>query len=230
MYQEINITNVLNPDSIKQILDQLERCEQENVRFVVLKGAEKVFCNGLDIAWVVNGEESKFAQAMNLYATCLKKLQVGKFISVALVNGTVAGGGMGLVCACDFVIAEESSTFSLPEGLLGLIPGMILPALLNRLSPQCIKKMVFTGKKYSASTAIEFGIVDEISNNHSKALNNAVNTMRSCKTTAVGDIKEILYTFHSNNDELALQGMINLRAKLQDPEINQRLQDIAEML
>jgi len=230
MYQEIKIPNVLNPDSIKQILDQLEKCEQANVRFVVLIGEEKVFCNGLDIAWVANGEELKVGQAMNLYATFLKKLQVGKFISVALVNGRVAGGGMGLVCACDYVIAEESSTFSLPEGLLGLIPGMILPALLNRLSPQCIKKMVFTGKKYSAITAIEFGIVDEISNDHAKALDIAINTMRSCKTTAVGDVKEILYTFHSNNDELAMQGMTNLKAKLQDPEIKQRLKDISEMM
>ena len=95
---------------------------------------------------------------MQKYASFLKKIQTEKFISISLVCGSVSGGGLGIVCASDYVIVEDSSTFSLPEGLLGLIPGMILPSLLNRISPQQIKKMVFTGKKYPASFALDCGI------------------------------------------------------------------------
>jgi enoyl-CoA hydratase/carnithine racemase len=68
---------------------------------------------------------------------------------------------MGVVCACDYVIANTDSEFSLPEGLLGLIPGMIMPSLLNRLTPQQIKKMVLTGKGYKAEIAMEWGFDDE---------------------------------------------------------------------
>jgi len=230
MFQEILIPNVLNPEAIKQMLHDIELCEHKQVRFVVLKGSDNVFCNGLDIAWVANGDALDFNEDLQHYASFLKKLQAGKFISIALAKGVVAGGGMGIVCACDYVIADETSTFSLPEGLLGLIPGMILPSLLSRLSPVLIKKMVFTGKKIGVHDALKFGIVDELNNDIQKALLDAINSMRSCKHDAVGDLKHILYGHYLNNEGLSIEGMRNLSQKLKDPDILQRLKDIADML
>ncbi len=200
------------------------------MRFVALKGSETVFCNGLDLAWAAGSMKGDDFEDMKNYAGFLKKLQQGNFISIALVKGTVSGGGMGIVCACDHVIAEETSTYSLPEGLLGLIPGMILPSLLNRLSSHRIKKMVLTGKKYSAATALEFGIIDELSGNLQKSLDEAIQTMRSCKPGAVRDIKEILYLSSSNKDELAVKGMHVLNQRLQEPEIKQRLKDLSDFI
>ena len=71
---------------------------------------------------------------------------------------------------------------------------MILPSLLNRLTPQRIKSMVYTGKKYTALNALEFGIIDEISNNRQKAIEDNIKALRSCKSGAVADMKEILYS------------------------------------
>ena len=230
MYKEIHIPAVLNPESISNLNSQLLECEKQTIRFIVLKGSDGVFCNGLDLSWVANSKDADHQKDMKHYADFLKKLQCGKFISIALVKGAVSGGGMGVVCACDHVVADESSTYSLPEGLLGLIPGMILPSLLNRLSPQHVKKMVFTGKKYSATAARDFGIVDEITNDHEKALSDAVNSMRSCKPCAVEDIKEIVYTSNANKDELAVKGMNILNKRLQEPEIKQRLKDISDFM
>lgn len=230
MYKEIHIPSVLNPESIGHLNKQLLNCEETQTRFIVLKGSDNIFCNGLDLSWVANSYEANHTQDMQHYADFLKKLQSGQFISIALVNGIVSGGGMGVVCACDYVIANDTSTFSLPEGLLGLIPGMILPSLLNRLSPQQIKKMVFTGKKYSASEALQFNAVDEITNEHPIALSNAINAMRSCKPGAVSDIKEILYSSQASKDELAAKGMAILNKRLNESEIKQRLKDIADFM
>ena len=230
MYKEILIPEVLNPESIKDLLNQLSECENENIRFVILKGNHTIFCNGLDLAWVANSATGDHIKEMRQYAACLKKLQSGKIISIAVVKGVVSGGGMGIVCACDHVIAEETCTFSLPEGLLGLIPGMILPSLLNRLSPQRVKKMVLTGKKYSCQTAVDYGIVDEIASDHPKAITDAINMMRSCKPGAANDIKEILYASYTNKDELAVKGMNVLSERLKEPEIKQRLQDISDFM
>jgi len=234
MHTEIYIPAVLNPGSISDLIKQLNNAENENARFVVFKGGENtssgsVFCNGLDLSWVANHEDD-YMKDMHAYAEFLKKIQDGKFIAIAIVNGVVSGGGMGIVCACDHVIADQSSTFSLPEGLLGLIPGMILPSLLNRLSPQRVKKMVLTGKKYSASEALEYGVIDEISSDHQKALDDAINSMRSCKPGAVADIKEIIYTAYISKDELALKGMNILSARLREEEIKQRLKDISDFM
>lgn len=229
LYKEITIPAVLNPLSITDLTNQLAECEKENTRFIVLKGSDEVFCNGLDLAWVANSEGDHINN-MQHYAAFLKKLQTGKFISIALVKGIVSGGGMGIVCACDHVIADESSTYSLPEGLLGLIPGMILPSLLNRLTPQRVKKMVLTGKKYSSKDALEYGIIDEVVTDLSKALDSAVNALRSCKPGGVSDIKELLYNSHGNKDELAVRGMNILNERLQEPEIKQRLKDISDFM
>jgi len=137
---------------------------------------------------------------------------------------------MGIVCACDHVIAEENSTFALPEGLLGLIPGMIMPALLNRLSPQRIKKMVLTGTNYTSKIAHDWGIVDDVVTKATlqDATTKAISSMKNCKKDPVGDVKQLLYNSQINKDELAQLGMNILAVKLNEPEISVRLINLAE--
>jgi enoyl-CoA hydratase/carnithine racemase len=233
LYKEIIIPPFLNPGSIGDLTKQITELENSTVRFLVLKGSDTVFCNGLDLKWVANNKQGSYMKEMEEYGEFLKKLQTGKFISIAVVTGSASGGGMGIVCACDHVITVESGTFSLPEGLLGLIPGMILPSLLNRLSVQQIKKMVLTGQKYLSDTACKWGIVDEVVKNEElqKAITQAISKMKSCKQEAVGDIKQLLYaSSHLNKDEVAELGMNILSNKLNDPDIKQRLTDLAEFM
>jgi enoyl-CoA hydratase/carnithine racemase len=231
-YKEILIPPFLNPASISDLLKQFDQLEKENVSFVVFKGNEDVFCDGLDLKWVVGNKRGDYKKEMNDYGLFLKKIQTSSFISIALVKGSVSGGGMGIVCACDYVIADEKSNFSLPEGLFGLIPGMIMPALLNRLSPHRIKNMVFTGKKYESKAAIDFGIVDEVvtTTDFESSLAKAINTMRSCKKGSVADLKQLLFMSNVSKDELSRSGMDILSARLNDPEIRDRLNAIADFM
>ncbi len=232
IYKEITIPPFLNPQSIGDLNKQIATAEKENVRFVVLKGTETIFCNGLDLKWVTNNQQQNNLKEMQEYGAFLKSLQTGKFISIAIVKGSASGGGMGIVCACDYVIAETQSTFSLPEGLLGLIPGMILPSLLNRLTTQQIKKMVFTGQKYSSEIAYEWSIVDEVIANEqiATALSRAISTMKSCKQQSVEDMKQLLYNSTINKDELALKGMQILSDRLKEEEIIERLTNLSEFM
>ncbi len=230
--KEINIPSFLNPESIRGLSNQLSEAEKDGTRFLVLKGSETIFCNGLDLKWVAANANGDYMKEMQEYGQFLKKLQTGSFISIAVVKGAASGGGMGIVCASDHVIADETSTFALPEGLLGLIPGMIMPALLNRLSPQCIKKMVLTGKNYPAENALQWGAIDEIvkSGDLQDATTKAISSMKNCKKGPVGDLKQLLYTANINKDELAQLGMNILAAKLNEPEISERLINLAEFM
>jgi enoyl-CoA hydratase/carnithine racemase len=232
MIKEISIPPFLNPQSIRELSDQLSEAEKDDTRFLVLKGSETIYCNGLDLKWVAANAGGDYMKEMREYGEFLKKLQTGSFISIALVKGAASGGGMGIVCACDHVIADETSTFALPEGLLGLIPGMIMPALLNRLSPQRIKKMVLTGKNYTAEIALEWGISDEVvkTDRLQDALTKAIASMKSCKKGPVGDVKQLVYKSNINKDELAQQGMNILAAKLNEPEISERLINLADFM
>lgn len=230
--KEIIIPPFLNPESIRSLSNQISEAENSDTRFLILKGSKTIFCNGLDLKWVANNDSGDYLKEMQEYGGFLKKLQTGKCISIALVTGSVSGGGMGIVCSCDYVISNHAATFSLPEGLLGLIPGMILPSLLNRLSTQHIKKMVLTGQKYAAEIARQWQIADEVKEDSQmeSALSSAINSMKSCKKESVGELKQLLYVSQINKDELALLGMKILNAKLNSPEIKQKLKDISEFL
>jgi len=232
MHFKIEVPKLLNPESIALLHKQMNGAEQEGAQFLVLTGIRDIFCAGLDLHWVTENADRDYLPAMKQYHALLKKLQTGKFISIAIINGEASGGGMGLVCACDYVIAETHSTFSLPEGLLGLIPGMILPSLLNRLKPPDIKKMIFTGKKYNSAQSLALGICDEVVDEKvfEETLYMAINNMKSCKRDSVGAIKELLYDTHLSKDEYAKLGMKILSDKLNEAEIAERLQNIAAFM
>lgn len=232
LFKEINIPSLLNPESIRDLSNQITEAENSEVRFIVLKGNAEIFCNGLDLKWVATSERGDYMKEMLEYGEFLKKLQTGKCISIAVVSGAASGGGMGIVCACDHVISGEMATYSLPEGLLGLIPGMILPSLLNRMTPQRVKKMVLTGQKYSPAIACEWAIADEIAKDEEleASIIKAMTAMKSCKKEPVGDIKKLLYTSNIHKDELALAGMKILNTKLNETEIRERLKDILEFM
>lgn len=232
MYKTLQIPSVLNPESIADLNNQLNQLENEEARFIVLKGTETIFCNGLDLRWVANNETGDYSEGMQAYADFLKKLQTINAITIAVVEGKASGGGMGVVCACDVVLATNKAEFSLPEGMFGLIPGMILPALLNKMLPQHIKKMVLAPKSYSVEMAEKWSIVDDIIliENIETKLNELVQNMKSCKQNSVGDIKNILYKATYNKDALAQTGMAILSARLNQEDIKERLQDIVAFM
>jgi enoyl-CoA hydratase/carnithine racemase len=232
MFHKITVPKLLNPESIALLYKQVNEAEESGARFLVLDSSDQNFCEGLDLGWVTEHPGRDYLPEMLQYGAFLKKLQIGKFISFALIKGNVSGGGLGMVCACDYVIAGKSSTYSLPEGLLGLIPGMIFPALLNKLKPSVIKKMVFTGKKYDSAQALAWDIADEIVEEtvFEEALIRAIGTMKSCKKDSIGTIKELVYDSHLSKDEYARLGMKILSEKLTDTEVFERLKDIVEFM
>ena len=230
---EIEVPSLLNPNSIAILNEKLKEAEAGNKRFVLLKGSETVFCNGLDLRWVTENKNGNYMPEIQAYADFLKKLQTGKFVAIALVSGSVAGGGMGIVCACDYVVADSQSQFSLPEGLLGLIPGMILPALLNRLTPLQVKKMVLMGGKFSMDTIKNWQLVEEFVTNEEEAKNAlsfVFQNYKSCKMDAVTAIKKMVYKSNIDKDVLAKKGMDILIAKLNEEEVSDRLKSIAEFM
>jgi enoyl-CoA hydratase/carnithine racemase len=80
-----------------------------------------------------------------------------------LVQGEVKAGGVGLVCACDIVVATEAASFELGEVLFGLIPANVLPYLLAlRVPPQKARYLVLSSTRITASEALRLNLVDEL--------------------------------------------------------------------
>lgn len=82
---------------------------------------------------------------------------------VARVDGYALGGGFELVLACDIVVASDRAVFGLPEATLGLVPGAGGGFRLSRKIPVNIAMgYLLTGRRMSARTALEFGLVNEV--------------------------------------------------------------------
>jgi methylglutaconyl-CoA hydratase len=136
-----------------------------NVRAVVITGAGKSFCAGADLNWMKR--MGQFSREDNIYdATNLSKMfQALENIEVpviAKVNGAALGGGAGLACACDFVIASEKAKIGFSEVKLGLLPGVISPYVIDRVGGKRAAQLFITGERLEAEMARKLGLFDDV--------------------------------------------------------------------
>jgi isohexenylglutaconyl-CoA hydratase len=81
---------------------------------------------------------------------------------VAVLEGTVMGGGFGLACVADVAIASETANFRLPETSLGVVPAQIAPFLVERLGYSQAKRLAVTGGRLDAAEALRLGLVHTV--------------------------------------------------------------------
>lgn len=137
----------------------------KDLRAVVLRAAGKSFCAGGDLNWMkraadFSAEENKH-DALKL-AKMVDSIYQCPHLTVALVKGAVFGGGVGVVSACDMVIADKETTkFSLSEVKLGLIPAAIAPYVLRAMGPRAMGRYAVTAERFCAKKAHKMGLVHE---------------------------------------------------------------------
>jgi methylglutaconyl-CoA hydratase len=78
---------------------------------------------------------------------------------VARVNGTAMGGGLGLLAACDIVIAVEGARLAFSEVKLGIAPAIISPYVVRKIGETHARMLFVTGERFSAARAQEIGLV-----------------------------------------------------------------------
>jgi enoyl-CoA hydratase/carnithine racemase len=137
----------------------------DNLRAIVLTGAgDRAFCAGGDLA--PNAEGAPFtvypARPRNYVVDLLKTIEDCDLPIVGRVNGHALAGGLGLVCACDLVVASAKATFGTPESKIGLFPMMILPHMMRVLSRRRMMEMCITGDPLTAEEAVSVGLVNHI--------------------------------------------------------------------
>jgi methylglutaconyl-CoA hydratase len=82
--------------------------------------------------------------------------------TIARIHGPAFAGGMGLVCACDVVVASEEAVFCLPETRIGLVPAMISPYVTRAMGPNAARRYLLSGERFSAEAAKAMGMVHEL--------------------------------------------------------------------
>jgi enoyl-CoA hydratase/carnithine racemase len=125
---------------------------------VAITGADtQTFCLGLAI-----GSSTQPGAPTHAFADLLTTLHQAPKPLLAAIDGRAIGGGMGLACACDWVIATERATFALPELLWGLVPAIIWPVLTDRMAPHAVRQWTMSAHARSAAEAQATGLVDAL--------------------------------------------------------------------
>ena len=132
--------------------------EAQAARVFVLTGAGKVFSAGADL------DEARAGLAVSdVWERLSGNIAALPGLTIAALNGTLAGGAMGMVLACDLRIAVPSAKFFYPVMKLGFLPQPSDPGRLRDLvGPARAKLMLMGGQKLIAEEALQFGLIDRL--------------------------------------------------------------------
>ncbi|MGI8430910.1 MAG: enoyl-CoA hydratase/isomerase family protein [Chthoniobacterales bacterium] len=132
----------------------------ENMRVLILRGAGKAFCAGLDLNETTITERAH--QSAELIAKTLLALSQTRLITIAQIHGAAVAGGAGLMSTCDFVVATERTKIGYPEARRGLVAGLVMTFLRRQLRERDIRELLFTGDLITAERAREMGLVNRV--------------------------------------------------------------------
>ena len=158
--------NALDRATVASLSSELRRCADDSaVRVVQITGAGNVFCAGADLtemqAQATAGEAANLADAEQL-ASMLAVLDSMPKPTLARVNGDGYGGALGLLSACDIVVAAETARFAFTEVRLGIVPAVISPFVLGKIGESAARRYFLTAETLSAATLAELGLVHEV--------------------------------------------------------------------
>ncbi len=129
-----------------------------DVRVIVLTGAGTVFSAGGDLSAMQGAASGPTASFVDVFTTMH---EMGKPI-IAMVNGPALAGGLGLMVACDLVIAADTATFGTTEIAVGLWPMMITAELTRSVGRKKTLEMMLTGAKLDTNDALACGLVNRV--------------------------------------------------------------------
>lgn len=150
--------NALSIQLMRQLCDAIQLIEKDDSkRVLVLRGAGKVFCAGLDLAEAAASTDAR--QSAELVGEMLRTVYESPLITVATVHGAAIAGGAGLMSACDFVIAEENAKIGYPEVHRGLVAALVLGLLCSQVPRRQARELLILGEIIDAARALSMGLV-----------------------------------------------------------------------
>lgn len=156
--------NAMNRELIEGLTDALADTEKDSsVHALILTGGDKVFSAGVDLKETsALTEETEIVEHAARVANLFLAIPRMTKPIFAAVEGYALGGGCGLALACDLLVASESAVFGYPEIKRGVMPALVTPNLVKRAGARKAFEFLATGKHYTASEMLDYGLVNNI--------------------------------------------------------------------
>ena len=230
--------NALSDAMVVALFEACLRAKSDDsLRAVVLTGAAGAFCAGGSLGSfasaigrpLAEGAHDPLIAANRGFGDVLHALTELPQLLVVAVDGPAMGGGFGLACCADLVLATQRSVFATPEVTLGLPPAQIAPVVWMRLGDRAARECLLSGRHHSAVEARELGLVNAVvaDGELEAALADTLTRHRAAAPGATAATKRLLRRLHGARPDLRDEAAIAFASALRGPEAAAGLQAFA---
>jgi methylglutaconyl-CoA hydratase len=174
--------NALTPEMIEELLVALDEIEESVTRVLILSGAGKVFCAGMDLEALktlaeessrslheskrpqdapAHSSEAHIADSRRT-ANMFRRIYSFPKPVIAAVNGAAVAGGCGIAMLSDYTLAVPDAKFGFTEVRIGFIPALVSVFLVRQIGEKRARDLLLSGRLFDAEEARQMGLVNEV--------------------------------------------------------------------
>jgi len=157
--------NAITAEMIAELLSAFSEVEANPARVLILTGAGKAFCSGMDLealrALASQSPAEQREDADRIATLCLRIWSFTK-PTIAAVNGPAIAGGCGIATLCDFTLAVPEAKFGYPEVRIGFLPAVVSVFLTRQIGEKRSRDLLLSGRTFDAAEAHRLGLVTRV--------------------------------------------------------------------
>jgi methylglutaconyl-CoA hydratase len=157
--------NAISFELIDDLLCALDEVANSDAIVLILTGAGKAFCSGMDLdnlKLLLGRSPEQNLKDSQTMVRLFRALYEFPMVTIAAVNGAAIAGGTGLALLCDFTLAVPEAKFAYTEVRIGFVPAIVSTFLLRQVGEKQARDLLLTGRIFSADEAARMGLINEI--------------------------------------------------------------------
>jgi methylglutaconyl-CoA hydratase len=157
--------NAISFELIDDLLQALDEVSKSDAIVLILTGAGKAFCSGMDLenlkSLLGRTPEQNLSDSQTMVQLFRALYEFPK-VTIAAVNGPAIAGGTGLALLCDFTLAVPEARFGYTEVRIGFVPAIVSTFLLRQVGEKQARDLLLTGRTFGSEEARRMGLINEI--------------------------------------------------------------------
>jgi methylglutaconyl-CoA hydratase len=157
--------NAVSFELVEDLMRALEEIEKSTSQVVIMTGAGKAFCAGLDLEdlkGLVGKTHEQNVQDSATMARMFRTIYDFPKPTIAAVNGAAIAGGTGIATMCDFTLAVPEAKFGYTEVRIGFVPAIVSSFLVMQVGHKIARDLLMTARLFDAAEAHRYGLLNEI--------------------------------------------------------------------
>src|SRR5712672_4062256 len=157
--------NAISTQMIAELQTALDTIEKSHSRVVIVTGAGKAFCAGMDLdmlAAITQQSPAENQDDARRIAKMLRRIWSFPRPMIAAVNGAAYAGGTGIATMCDFTLSVPEAKFGYTEVKIGFVPAIVSSYLVFQVGHKIARDLLMTARLFDAAEAHRYGLVNEI--------------------------------------------------------------------